>query len=226
MLATKRKENIGSLDHVLVKRGYDVTRILSYAGSITGIDPLEHDLAIFTGGPMGVYQADIFPYLKDEVEYLQKRIAADKPTLGVCLGAQLIAKALGSEVYPGKNGKEIGWVDLHVNDNGKKTPIRHLDFSETKMMQWHGDTFDFPKGAELLASTNQYDNQAYRYGKNIMAVQFHPEVIKPVTEMWLAMGVSELKEVGKNVSDVRAECDKNLSTLEVQTEKFFTRMVR
>ncbi|NQZ14151.1 MAG: gamma-glutamyl-gamma-aminobutyrate hydrolase family protein [Alphaproteobacteria bacterium] len=221
VVSHKTDKDIGSLDPILVERGYDVTRILSYMDAIETIDPLGHDLAIFTGGPMGVYQAEDYPYLKQELKYLEKRVANDKPVLGICLGAQLLAKALGSDVFPGSNGKEIGWVDVRVNEDGMKTPVRHLDAGQTKMMQWHGDTFKLPEGAVRLASSDLYKNQAYSYGKNIMALQCHPEVQREIIELWLACGSEELEENNLTVQGIRADSKKNLLTLQHQTQAFF-----
>jgi GMP synthase (glutamine-hydrolysing) len=221
IVSHKTEKDLGSLDHILVERGYDVTRVLSYMDAIQTIDPLGHDLAIFTGGPMGVYQAEDFPYLQQELDYLEKRIAGKKPVLGICLGAQLLAKALGSEVFPGENGKEIGWVDVRVNEDGMKTPVKHLDLAHTKMMQWHGDTFNLPKGAVRLASSDLYKNQAYSYGTNIMALQCHPEVQRENIELWLAAGYRELQENDMTVQGIRSDSEQNLITLQRQTQAFF-----
>lgn len=221
VVSHKTEKDLGSLDHILVERGYDVTRVLSYMDAIETIDPLGHDLAIFTGGPMGVYQADMFPYLKHELDYLEKRLAGEKPILGICLGAQLTAKALGSEVFPGESGKEIGWVDIYVNEEGMSTPVKHFDTIHTKMMQWHGDTFNLPKGAIRLASSDLYKNQAYSYGKNVMALQCHPEVQRENIELWLAAGYKELEESGLTVQEIRKNTANHIMSLQKQTQLFF-----
>lgn len=221
ILCHKSTADAGAFEQVLRERGHEIDMRLAFKEGIVGIDPLEHDLTIFMGGPMGAYQADIFPYLNDETDYIEKRLAKDKPYLGICLGAQLMAKALGSNVFPGVSGKEIGWHPIQVNETGMKTPVRHLDDAHTQMMQWHGDTFDKPKDAVLLASSSMYKNQAVSYGKNALGVQFHPEVNESNIELWLAVGQNELQQVGLNVSLLRQQTLEHLPTMRKQRNKFF-----
>lgn len=208
----------GIIPGILERRGFDVETVLGYHDKLPGIDPLAHDLAVVMGGPMGVYQADIFPYLNSEIAYLQKRLSADRPTLGICLGAQLMAKALGKNVYPGPQGKEIGWLPIDVKD--KTGPTRHLDASLTRMMQWHGDTFDLPEGATLLASSELYQYQIYTYGKKAMALQCHLEVTGDILEEWMASGYNMLEQNGSSVPQLRADTAKHLATLNKQATLF------
>jgi len=221
ILCHKSKADAGAFEQVLIERGHDIDMRLAFNEGITDTDPLEHDLTIFMGGPMGAYQADIFPYLNDEINYIEKRLAKDKPYLGICLGAQLMAKALGSNVFPGVSGKEIGWHSIQVNEAGMQTPVKHLDDSKTSMMQWHGDTFDKPKDAVLLASSDMYKNQAVSYGQNALGVQFHPEVNESNIELWLAVGQNELQQAGLNVPLLRQQTLENLPTMREQRNKFF-----
>lgn len=217
----KSKMDAGAFEKELLQRGHEIEIHLAYNFEVDDIDPHKHDLAIFTGGPMAAYQADIFPYLDHEVSYIEKRLAKDMPYLGICLGAQLMAKALGSPVFPGEPGKEIGWHSIKVNETGMKTPLRHLDESKTRMMQWHGDTFDKPKDAVLLASSDLYKNQAVSYGKNALGLQCHPEVTKSNIELWLATGYQELQQVGLSVPALRAQTLEYIDTLRVQRTLFF-----
>lgn len=221
ILCHKSQLDSGIFKDILEAKGYEIDLHLGYHDEVGGIDAEEHDLAIFMGGPMGVYQADIFPYLNNELKYIEQRLAKDKPYLGVCLGAQLMAKALGSNVFPGLPGKEIGWHSIEVNEEGMKTPLRHLDVSQTKMMQWHGDTYDKPKDAVLLASSAMYKNQAVAYGKKALALQCHPEINPGNIEMWLATGFHELQQVGLNVPALRAQTQENVSILNRQSTLFF-----
>lgn len=217
----KSKLDSGAFKNLLLARGYDVDVRLGFNDEVAGLDPAEHDLAIFMGGPMGVYQADIFPYLNNEIKYIEKRLGQNKPYLGICLGGQLMAKAMGGEVFPGKAGKEVGWHEITVNEAGLATPMRHLDASKTRMMQWHGDTFDRPKDAVLLASSPLYENQAIGYGAHALGLQCHPEVTTGNIELWLATGYKELADIGMSVPALREETLKNIELLHQQRTLFF-----
>lgn len=139
---------------------------------------------IILGGPMNVDQTAKHPHLNYEMYLIEDAIRRDIPVLGICLGSQLIAKALGTKVYPNKE-KEIGWYDVRLTRAGEKDPVlTHFQKTE-KIFQWHGDTFDIPKGAVHLAKTKECHNQAFRYNDRVYAFQFHLEVDEPMIERWL-----------------------------------------
>lgn len=125
---------------------------------------------------------DKFPYLRDEMRFLKIRDAHRRPSVGICLGAQLMAKSLGGEVYPGLNEREFGVKQLIINEHGEKTPFQIL--KDYPVMEAHNDTFDLPDGATLLASTTQYQNQAFIHHKSL-AFQFHPEVDSQTVQIWM-----------------------------------------
>jgi GMP synthase-like glutamine amidotransferase len=127
------------------------------------------------GGPMNVYDYDQYPWLKEEAEFIKKAVRAAKVVLGICLGAQLIAKALGSKVYEGGK-KEIGWFPVFFSpESGKLSEIEFLA-NEAMVFHWHGDTFDIPEGAVKIASSEAFPNQAFLYNKKVLALQFHCEM--------------------------------------------------
>lgn len=214
------REALERYEDVLKRCGLSHHYITAHKGPLD-FDPLAPDLLIVLGGPIGVYDREDFPFLKDEIKILEKRLAADLPTLGICLGSQLMAHALGSRVYKGPNGQEIGWGGLTLTAEGKTSPLRHLDSASTSMLHWHGDTFDLPQGAIRLASSAKYQNQAYRWGKNCLGVQFHPEVRVCDLEAWYINSAYDIAAVpGLTVPRMREEGKRNAPAYESQTEKF------
>lgn len=153
--------------------GYQFNRINVSDPDFGSLDWLDPDLVVVMGGPMGVYEREAHPWIDGEVMGLTLRIAAGRPTLGVCLGSQMIAAALGARVYPGPV-KEVGFAPIQLSPAGLPSPLRHLE--GVPLLHWHGDTFDLPDGAELLASTDDYAHQAFRIGDTLLALQFHPEM--------------------------------------------------
>lgn len=180
------------------------------------VDDADADLLIVMGGPQGVYESDKYPYLKEEMKIIERRIARGKPVLGVCLGSQLMAAALGAKVYKGSQGPEIGWHDITVNKAGKTTPVRHLDGA---MFHWHGDTFDLPQGATLLASSEKYPHQAFSYGKNALALQCHPEVTAHALEGWYEAFANDMGAA--KTEQLRAETARNIEILNTKAVLFF-----
>src|SRR5262249_36501207 len=147
--------------------------------------PLQPDLAVVLGGPISVYDAEDYPWLSAEIGWIRERIAADLPTLGICLGAQLMAAALKASVYPGRK-KEIGWGELQAGDKAEAIDgFREYLEQAGPVLHWHGDTFDLPEGARHLASSQFYRNQAFAWGEHCLAVQFHPEFNASRLEQWL-----------------------------------------
>lgn len=147
---------------------------------------------IVMGGPMGVYEMDIYPHLKVVSRLIREAINRNLKVLGICLGAQLIAHTLGAKVYKG-HGEEIGWLDIELTGDGLRDPLmialaRHPSVGDVwrkfKVFHWHGDTFELPFGAIHLARSSLYENQAFRYRENVYALQFHIEVTKELLEEW------------------------------------------
>ncbi|MES9852164.1 MAG: glutamine amidotransferase [Candidatus Thiodiazotropha sp. L084R] len=185
-------ENLGLFAEVLRARGYNVK---TYDAGIDDLAaPIQSsDLVIVLGGPIGVYEQDRYPFLALEKEALSLRISLDRPTLGICLGAQLIAAAAGAKVYSGKI-KEIGWGKLKITEAGMNSCLATL--LEIPVLHWHGDTFNLPDGATLLAGNEHYPHQAFSLGTNILGLQFHPEVDISHIEQWLIGHCFEMNAAG------------------------------
>ncbi len=149
-----------------------------------GLDEAAFDMLVVMGGPASVY--DSYPWLEQETGIIRKAVEKHAPVLGVCLGAQLIAASLGAEVMPSA-GKEIGWYPVELTAAGGADPLlSHLGRTRT-VFQWHGDTFALPAGAELLASSPLCPHQAFRFGDNVYALQFHLEVTASMVSEWLVV---------------------------------------
>src|SRR3569833_2286799 len=153
--------------------GYRYERIDLADRAFATLDWPAPDLLVGMGGPMGAYERDTYPWIDGEVTGLARRIAAGLPTLGICLGSQMIAAALGAKVYPGPV-KEVGFAPVTLTEAGQASPLRHV--AGVPVLHWHGDTFDLPQGAERLAETGHYANQGFRIGDRLLALQFHPEM--------------------------------------------------
>jgi GMP synthase (glutamine-hydrolysing) len=163
-------EDLGAFAPVLERRGAALDICDVGLDDFGTLDPLSPDLLIVLGGPIGVYEEERYPFLVDETSLITRRIGANRPTLGICLGAQLIAKAAGAKVYPsGLN--EIGFAPITLTDAGRSSCLAPLA-GEPMTLHWHGDTFELPGGATLLASTEACTNQAFMLGPNIIGFQF------------------------------------------------------
>lgn len=175
-------EDLGLLDPLLRDRGYDV-RYLDVAAE--GIDAGAlggADLLVVLGGPVGVNDTDRYPVLNDEISALRARLSTRAPTIGICLGAQLLARVLGAEVVPGAT-TEIGYATLDLTPDGLNSPLRHLD--GIPVLHWHNDCLELPAGARNLASTAQCRNQAFVVENHILGLQFHLETDDRDLEHWL-----------------------------------------
>lgn len=183
-------EDLGLFEPVLTAAGYSVIYLDLDSDDVSTLDALEPDLLIVLGGPVGVYENDAYPYLAEERRILAVRLAKERPTLGICLGAQQIAATLGADVAP-MGHKEIGFSPVSLTDAGRVGPLRHLE--GIPVLHWHGDAFRIPDGAENLGTTELCDNQGFSIGRNILALQFHPEVDAHAgIERWLAGHAAEL----------------------------------
>ena len=164
-------EGLGSIEPWLKKSGFEITSTRFYESAKLP-DLKTIDLLIVMGGPMSVNDEDRFPWLVAEKQFISNAIAKSKPVLGICLGAQLIANALGAGVYPNKV-KEIGWFPIQGIESNDQSIF---EFPESiNVFHWHGETFDLPSGATLLAKSAVCEHQAFQFGKSVMALQFHLE---------------------------------------------------
>jgi GMP synthase (glutamine-hydrolysing) len=194
-------EDLGTWKEFLVERGFEVFLHLAGIAPPTPDEWRNADLAVVLGGPISVNDEDTYPWITDELMRVAERLAAGRPLLGICLGAQMIAKVLGAAVHPGK--MEIGWGCVALTAEGLRSPLRHL--RDTQVLHWHGETFDLPVGARLLASTEPTPHQAFMLGDTVLAVQFHPEVDSARIESWLVGHACELTRAGIDPKPLRVD---------------------
>lgn len=209
-------EDLGSWAEPLAARGYVVRYLEAGVSPLTPLSAAaSQDLLVVLGGPIGVYETTAYPWLNDEIRVIGDWLRQGRSTLGICLGAQLMAAALGARIYPG-HGKEIGWFPLALTAAGEESPLRHLAGSETSMLHWHGDTFDLPDGAVLLASSTLYPNQVYAWGDKALAFQCHPEFDAARVEQWLIGHAGELAATGLDLAALRTQSQNNGQSLKAQ----------
>ena len=184
-------EGPGLIEYCLRKERIPYRMINLEAGeSLPKLDPLS--LIILLGGPMNVYEEDHYPFLKDEDLFIKEAIQRGKMILGICLGAQLIAKALGAKVFKAPV-KEVGWFGVSLTEMGLQDPLFSNLPKTFPVFQWHEDTFDIPRSAKLIATSSSVPHQAFRYGDNAYGLQFHLEVTEEMIREWMRTYGEELK---------------------------------
>lgn len=214
-------EDLGLLAPLLQDRGLAVRYLEAGVDDLAAVDPLQADLLVVLGGPIGANDEGDYPFLTDEVALLRRRLAADRPTLGLCLGAQLMARALGARVYPAAE-KEIGWAPVRLTAAGREGCLRHLDGELTPVLHWHGDTFDLPAAAAHLAATAVCPSQAFRHGERALALQFHAEAGGRALERWFIGHTAEIGATpGVSVPQLRADTARHSATLREQGRRCF-----
>jgi GMP synthase (glutamine-hydrolysing) len=183
--------------------GYRIERIDVDDPAFAALDLSAPDLVIMMGGPMGVYEQQRHPWIAGQLHRLSRRLREDRPTLGVCFGAQMIAAALGGKVYRGPV-REVGFHPVAVQAGAADNPLRHL--ASVPVLHWHGDTFTLPDDVELLATSPIYRHQAFRRGRNVLALQFHAEMgLDPRFDAWLAEWPGQVVEAGSDPVTLRRQ---------------------
>ena len=195
-------EDLGVWHPWFEANGWSVEYVDAPLADLGAVDPLAADLLIVLGGPIGAYQHDRYPFLVDELKLIERRLAAERPLLAVCLGAQLVATALGARV--GRMArKEIGFAPIALTEEGRQSAL--VPLAEGPVLHWHGDQFEMPQGARLLASSELCPHQAFAYGEQVLGLQFHAETDCATLESWLVGHSAELAQAGFDVAAIRAD---------------------
>jgi GMP synthase (glutamine-hydrolysing) len=193
-------EDLGVLGPLVSARGYDIRYHDAGIDAFAADTLVASDLVIVLGGPIGVYETDAYPFIGGEIAAVAARLQAGKPTLGICLGAQMMAAALGARVAPGP-AKEIGWAPLTLSEAGRGSVLAPL--AASPVLHWHGDNCDLPPGCQRLASTAHCPVQAFTRTPAQLALQFHLETEPARFEAWLVGHTVELGKAGLDPRDLR-----------------------
>ena len=219
-------EDLGFFSEVLEKQrtAYRVLRL--FHGEMPAEDWEHIGALIILGGPMSVNDEEEYPFLRWEKRIIRAAIDEAVPVVGICLGAQLIAATLGTLVYHGRV-KEIGWSPISITPHGQVDSLLGYLPENATVFQWHGDGFELPSGAIRLASSVNYENQAFRVGKNIYALQFHLEVTPPMIARWIDERSKDLAQAPYILPDkILADTQNYAPILKYYGERFLSEFIR
>ena len=194
--------SLGNLEPVLVDAGYAIEIVDARRANLAEIDASAPDLVVVLGNDHGVYEKNEREYIAKEEEWLADRLAAERPTLGVCFGAQIMASALGGGVFKG-DSTQIGYRSVEPTAAGENSPV--AVFKGVPVVQWHGATFTLPEHVTRLAGSNDYENEAFAVDNWALAVQFHPEVTPEMFGEWLEDGRESVEAEGLSETELLAE---------------------
>lgn len=199
------------------QRGHDVTGTQLYAGqNLPDLDDI--DALAIMGGPMNIYQHRDYPWLTEEKRFIERAVRLGVPTVGVCLGAQLLADVLGAKVTQNRE-IEIGWFEMTLTPDATDVPVAQALPERFMAFSWHGDTFEIPAGATPLARSEACANQAFVYAQNVLAMQFHLDYSAESIERMLAHCGAELIEAPFIQS--REQITANLAKTEETCQRLF-----
>ena len=221
-------EPLGTLDPLLKESGFRI-RYVNF-GRNPHVRPAldKYAALIVLGGPMNADQIDHYPNLLAEVEIIREALARDMSVLGICLGAQLLAKALGGRVTR-NSAREIGWCDVELTPEGSADPVLSAFSTRQEVFQWHEDGIELPAGAVHLARSPASNVQAFRHGEHAYGFQFHLEVDASLIERWLTVPENQAvlaQEQGSiEVDTIRRQTPASIGALEALSKETFRRWI-
>jgi len=221
-----RADNLGITAGALAANGREMVRLDAFDSQASWPSLDEVAALIVFGGEMNVDEVDEHPYLMRERELMLHAVASGYPVLGICLGAQLLARALGAMVYRAPV-RELGFTPVRLTAAGEADPVLGAFDGSPCVFQWHEDTFELPIGADLLATGASIANQAFSYESRAWGVQFHCEVDRDGIEAWLSASDASLKRVwGKTAAEVREEVSRHLDEQQRRSRELFAAFCR
>jgi GMP synthase (glutamine-hydrolysing) len=221
-----RDDTLGIAVPGLADAGVPVIRLDAFEAEPRwpGLDEIG-GLVVF-GGEMNADETERYPYLLTQRQLMRQAIDAGMPVLGICLGAQMLARVLGARVYRAPV-RELGFKPVRITEAGQADPLLQAFRSGDRVFQWHEDTFDLPDGAELLAAGDDVQVQAFRMGRNAWGVQFHLEVDAEGVDAWLRVAEPSLERVWKrSAEEVREELRLYLDAQQQRSRPLFKAFAR
>lgn len=204
-------EGLGYFDTVFRSEGLKLRLIPSFERDLSSVTISDTDCQglVVMGGPMSANDHEKIPFIREELRLIEEALEEGLPILGICLGSQMLAKVLGYKVYPGPK-KEIGWYPLYLEAAAQQDPLFAGLPREVMMFQWHGETFNLPNGAKLLATSELYHNQAFSFEGRAYGLQFHPEITPPMIREWVTTGKSEIEQaqLPRSAEQILADSEK------------------
>lgn len=209
-------ESLGYLRPLLAAHSHHISATRAWEAADYP-DPRDLDLLVVMGGPMSVYDEDAHPWLPAEKEFLREALGTRCRILGICLGAQLLAEALGARIHPADR-PEIGWFPVECTASGAVDRVGRILGRSPQVFHWHGETFDLPDDATALASSEACPNQAFRWGKRVLGLQFHLEMTPEGAERLIENCPQDLEREGPFVhsaAEILSRPDRFLQAHEV-----------
>lgn len=217
-------EPLGTLDPLIRQRGHRIRFVNFERDPDARPDVDRYKGLVVLGGPMNVEDQAARPHLRTELAAIERMLELGRPVLGICLGAQLLARALGAPVHR-HHTREIGWYPLQTTDAGRRDPVLAPLGAATPVFQWHGCRFDVPDSAVHLARSEGCEQQAFRYGRNAYGFQFHLEMDETLVDRWLANPVyrAELEDAGlpHDADAIRTQTRAHIATMKRQADTVF-----
>ncbi len=211
-------EDLGLLGPLLAHHGFATSYLDAPANGNAWRSARDADLLVVLGGPLGVADTDVYPFLRTELELMGERLARDRPTLGICLGAQLLAMACGGSVRPGTEA-EIGYAPVTLTNAARDSVLEPL--RSVPVLHWHGDVISTPPELPPLASTPLCENQAFARWPNVLGLQFHLEADNASLERWLIGHTYELAARGVSVAGLREDASAHAARLAFRAQQVF-----
>jgi GMP synthase-like glutamine amidotransferase len=216
-----RDDTLGITVPVLAEHGVLVTRLDAFDAEVRWPGPDEISGLVVFGGEMNVDEVERYPYLLTQRQLMRRAVDAGLPVLGICLGAQMLARALDARVYRAPV-RELGFKPVRITEAGQADPLLSAFHSGDRVFQWHEDTFDLPEGAELLAAGDDVQVQAFRMGRNAWGVQFHFEIDADGVDAWLRVAEPSLERVWRrSAEEVRDELRLYLDAQQQRSRQLF-----